>query len=183
VTVTRCSYPASPGDDFPCGEAVLSDDGTYRYVLNRRWSGGPVLPWVGLNPSYADEARDDNAVAIMCRIARREGYGGICVLNLYALRATSPIVLGRHPDPAGPDNDRWIAGVAGGVTDMTANVPVVVFWGAHPMAAARVPRVLGLLTGLPLACLGITASGAPRHMRGIRRDAPLVPYTPPGGAV
>ncbi len=26
--------------------AVLSDCGTYRYVLTRRWSGGPLLGWV-----------------------------------------------------------------------------------------------------------------------------------------
>ena len=94
----------------------------------------------------------------------RERCGGICVLNLYAQRSPDPAALqvvldAALPDPVGPDNDKWLAYLRDGGTE----VPVVVAWGAHQLAAAWVPRVLEPLDGLPLACLGRTASGAPKH--------------------
>jgi len=177
--MTRTASEYAMWREYPVSEAVISDDGLYRYVLNRRWSGRPVMPWIGLNPSTADADADDPAVRRMCGFARREGCGGICVLNLYAVRSPAPSVLRYHSDladPVGPGNDKWIAGVAGGIADMVANVPVVAAWGASPMAAARVPRVLELLHSVPVVCLGITASGAPRHPLYVRADAPLIPW-------
>src|ERR1700722_11579781 len=97
------------------GEAVISEDGLYRYVLSRRWADGPVLPWIMLNPSTADASRNDPTLTRVIRqtIRRRlRGipYGGACVLNLYALRSPDPSVLRDaqwrgDPDPVGPDND------------------------------------------------------------------------------
>ena len=184
MTRTLNEYPDRPGQDYPVSEAVISEDDLYRYVLNRRWSGEPVMPWICLNPSTADADADDPSIRRMCGFARREGCGGICVLNLYALRSPDPAALDdaieiAGIDPVGPDNDKWIAGVAAGVTDMVARVPVVAAWGANKVAAARVPRVLGLLGGLPLVCLGVTASGAPRHPLYVRSDAPLIPWEVP----
>jgi len=192
MTVTESSYPARPGQDYPVSEAVISEDGLYRYVLNRRWSDGPVMPWIGLNPSTADHRVDDPSVRRMCGFARREGCGGICVLNAYALRSPVPDALRdaievAGIDPVGPDNDKWIAGLAEDLflswyLDGEKPVPVVAAWGANPLADARVPRILELLHGVPLACLGVTASGAPRHPLYVRADAPLVPYIPAGAA-
>lgn len=154
-------------------DAVISANGHYRYVLNRRWDRGkPVMPWVCLNPSTADARIDDPSVRRMCGFAQREGCGGICLLNEYGLRSSSPKALRSHADPVGPDNDRWLAGLAQGGVE----VPVVVAWGAHPLAASRAPRVLELLAGIPAVCLGVTRSGAPRHPLYVRADTPLIPY-------
>ncbi len=192
-----------PGALFPCGEAVMSDDGwacplhlpgryaapgtcpvcgaelipvppTYRYVLNRRWHDGPIMAWVGLNPSKADADTDDNSVRRMCGFAIREGCGGICVLNAHALRATDPRELRTHPDPVGPDNDWHLTGLAEGGRDG----PVVAAWGAHPFAAARCAVVYDLLVtaGVELWCFGVTESKAPRHPLYLRADAPLMRY-------
>lgn len=189
MTVTESSFPARPrpGQDYLVSEAVISDDGLYRYVLNRRWSDRPVMPWICLNPSTADHEKNDPSVLRMCGFARREGCGGICVLNQYALRSPDPDVLRDaqwrgDPDPVGPDNDTWLAslGELGKLATLASGeiVPVVAAWGANPMAAARVPRVLELLSGTPLVCLGVTARGAPRHPLYVRADAPLIPYAP-----
>jgi hypothetical protein len=162
----------------PCDrDAVLSNDGRYRYVLNRRWDRSlPVMPWVLLNPSLADKKKDDNSVRRMAGFAMRERCGGICVLNLYAQRSHDPAalqtVLDVGLDPVGPDNDKWLTGLREGGTE----VPVVVAWGAHQLAAARVPRVLELLDGLPLACLGRTASGAPKHPLRLHAGTAFIPY-------
>jgi hypothetical protein len=189
VSTTTSSFPARVNQDYPVSEAVISDDGLYRYVLNRRWSDGPVMPWIMLNPSTADTQVNDATITRCCKLARRENCGGICVLNAYALRATDPVELKRHPDPVGPENDRWLAGL-GELAKIACHVdgeqafPVVVAWGANPMAAARVRRVMELLAGIPVVCLGVTRSGAPKHplARGRERvpdDAPLVPWRMP----
>jgi len=81
--------------------AVLSDCGTYRYSLTRRWSPGPLLGWVMLNPSRADALVDDPTIRRCVGFARRWGFAGIVVRNLYALRATDPRELSRHPAPVG----------------------------------------------------------------------------------
>jgi hypothetical protein len=179
VTSTLNAPYRPSGDDYLAADAVISEDGLYRYVLTRRWGPGPVMPWTGLNPSTADASTDDQTIRQMCWFAQREGCGGICVLNLYALRSPSPEILrkcaGEPGYAIGPDNDEHLAGLAGNGT----GIPVTVAWGAHPLAAARVPRVLELLAGIPLACLGTTASGAPRHPCRLGHDTPLVPYRVP----
>jgi hypothetical protein len=178
--MTAASCPA-PGC---AAETVLSDDRLYRYVLNRRWgTWGPVMAWIGLNPSTADASTDDPTIRRMCAFARREGCRGICVLNLYALRSPHPAALRAAlkagTDPAGPDNDAWLAGLA------AADGPVVACWGAHPLAAARAREVTAVLTaaGVTLACLGTTSDGSPVHplARGRHRvpdDALLAPWSP-----
>jgi hypothetical protein len=159
----------------PAGGAVISADGVYRYELTRRWDETlPVLPWVCLNPSTADADVGDPSVRRMCGFARREGCGGIRLLNEYGLRTPNPYELLTVLDPVGPDNDRWLTDLAA-----TAERPIVVAWGSHPLAAARAGRVCEILAGSPLVCLGLTSGGAPRHPLYLRADAPLIPYRPP----
>src|SRR5258708_25884820 len=84
--------------------AVLSDDLVYRYELTRRWDSRPMVTWVMLNPSIADAEVDDLTVTKCCGFTQRWGWGGIRVVNLFALRATNPKELHDHPDPVGPKN-------------------------------------------------------------------------------
>ena len=46
-------------DPLPTSYARLSDCGTYRYTLGRRWDDGPTATFVMLNPSTADASQDD----------------------------------------------------------------------------------------------------------------------------
>jgi len=161
-------------------DAEISDDEVYRYVLNRRWNQGlPVMPWVLLNPSTADAEVDDPTVGRMMTFADRERCGGICVLNLYALRSPNPRWLRAHPDPVGPDNDKWLAGLA---SDAAGGPPVMAAWGAHPLALPRLPRVRELLGGLPMTCLGVTRNGSPAHPLYLRSSTQAVTWEWPGAA-
>ena len=190
MSVTLSSYPASPGQDYPVSEAVISEDGLYRYVLNRRWDAGPVMPWIMLNPSTADASVNDPTIVRCMKLARREGCGGICVLNLYALRSPDPAALRDarwrgDPDPVGPENDKWLAGL-GELAELALPVegdnliPLAVAWGAHPLASDRVTRVLELIAPMPVVCLGVTAGGPPKHplARGRHRIPDGQPFIP-----
>lgn len=89
--------------------AVLSDDGRYRYRLDRSWASVPPMVMLWLNPSTADDASDDPTVRRGMGFARAAGCGRLVVVNLFGWRATDPAELRRVADPVGPDNDAWIA--------------------------------------------------------------------------
>jgi len=95
-----------------CG-AVFSSCTKYRYALWRTWneSKDKVL-FICLNPSTADARHNDPTVRRCIGFARRWGFGGMCLCNLFGFRATSPIHLHYAADPVGPDNDRVLADYA-----------------------------------------------------------------------
>lgn len=155
------SAPVLFGDDDVKKGAVLSDCGTYRYRLTRQWNSGAFrLTWVMLNPSTADAEVDDPTIRRCMGFARAWGYGGIVVVNLFALRATDPRELREHDAPVGPENDEHIRKVA------SDGAPVICAWGANVFAAERAASVLEILRhaqGAGVRCLGTTKGGAPRH--------------------
>lgn len=152
--------------------AEISSCGTWRYGLGHRWAPGAVLGWLMLNPSTADAEINDPTILKCMTIARRERYNGIWVANLYALRATSPLALRKHPDPVGPQCDEWLK-------KMLAAVPqIVVAWGSHGgerWAATRRGKVLAMLADArsALSCLGMTIGGEPRHSCRLANAIPL----------
>jgi len=93
--------------------AYFSADHVYRYVLWRRWDRQrEPLVWVMLNPSTADDCRDDPTITRCRGFARNWGYGGITVVNLFALRATRPEAL-RQAMPEVSGNRSRPPGAAG----------------------------------------------------------------------
>ena len=63
--------------------ALFSPCRTFRYRLGRRWSDGPVLAFIMLNPSRADEHIDDPSVRRCIGFAQRLGYGGLEPLSAH----------------------------------------------------------------------------------------------------
>ncbi|HKV84961.1 MAG TPA: DUF1643 domain-containing protein, partial [Ktedonobacterales bacterium] len=126
--------------------AVFS--GVYRYLLWRTWDAAlSRLLWVMLNPSTAGETMDDPTIRRCVSFSRRWGFGGIEVVNLFALRAASPKELQRTPDQIGAENDRYIAEAASRATG------IVVAWGEHGGYLGRDRTVMALLaahSSLPL---------------------------------
>jgi hypothetical protein len=157
-------------------DATISEDGVYRYELSRRWSVAVADVWIMLNPSTADADVDDATIRRCMGFSRSWGAGGIRVVNLFALRATDPEQLRRHPDPIGPDNDGAIA-----LAVSLARIRdgrVIVAWGSHLMSVQRGRHVRDLVGG-PLLCLGTTRRGAPRHPLYVRGDTRLVTWPQP----
>jgi hypothetical protein len=134
--------------------AWYSECGTFRYRLARRWAAGPVLTAVLLNPSTATEADDDPTVARLVRRARAAEFGGVEVLNLFALRDPDPAALRRAADPVGPQNDAAL---------QAAGDPVLCGWGRPGGARGAVVAAALRAGGRRLLCLGRNRDGSPRH--------------------
>lgn len=160
-------------DLFQTSSAVISPCGRYRYRLDRRWAEtGPTCGFIMLNPSTADADQDDPTIRRCIGFARREGCGGMVVVNLFALRATNPdeLILAGASAAEGALNATHIIAVEGSITG-----PFIAAWGAHPMAAGLADAMEHHF-GPRLMCLGKTKTGAPRHPLYVRADAPLIPY-------
>jgi hypothetical protein len=140
-------------------EAVWSPCRIYRYALTRRWSDGPGLGIVMLNPSTADAFRNDPTVERCERRARSLGYGAFQVVNLFAFCATDPRDLRQAVEPVGPDNDSFLLATAQWADRILCG------WGVHGAHQGRHMQVEQLLrgTGASLFHLGLTKGGLPRH--------------------
>ena len=155
------------------GDTIAHVAGGYRYMLTRDWDlDHDRMTIIMLNPSTADQNTDDPTIRRCITFAKREGHGGLQVVNLFGYRATNPATLRTATDPVGPDNDDALLDALD-----TANY-VVVAWGAHPFAKERAAEVLAVIAdhGLPVLCLGTTKDGHPRHPLYVKGDQPLVPY-------
>jgi len=115
--------------------------------------------FVLLNPSTADETRDDPTVRRCIGFARSLGYGALEVVNLYAYVATDPTELRRAGYPVGRSNDRHIEAA------VWECERVVLAWGVHAARLERTGEVLRLLQRMQVEphCLRVTASGHPEH--------------------
>ncbi|MHB1665910.1 DUF1643 domain-containing protein [Thiomonas sp.] len=151
--------------------ALFSPDRRHRYGLWRYWgTGSRTVMFIGLNPSTADEIRDDPTVRRCIGYAKTWGFDQMCMTNLFAYRATLPADMRQAPDPIGPDNDRYLLEFA-----RRAEL-VVAAWGAHGGHLDRETRVRHLLRDTALHCLGRTKTGHPKHPLYLRADLRPIPY-------
>jgi hypothetical protein len=143
----------------PKRTATFSSDGSYRYTLGRNWDESlPILVWVLLNPSTADADIDDQTIRKCMEFARRWGYGGITVVNLFAYRSTNPDALYEVDEPIGAENDSTITAACRGRD-------VVCGWGTNGGLHQRAAHVLRLLRsiGVEPKCLHVNDDGSPKH--------------------
>ena len=126
-----------------------------------------------MNPSTADGMRDDHTIRKCVGFAMNAGYGGIQVMNLFALRATEPTELRKAEDPVGPRNNEYLAAIPEGV--------VVAAWGAIPWwgkgkIVERERVVLNMLESRVWHSFGLTSASWPCHPARVPYSANLVPW-------
>jgi hypothetical protein len=149
-------------------DTILSPCRTYRYQLWREWQPTTDelilghyrqgheqgVVFIGLNPSTADETKDDQTIRKCIGFAKRWGYSAICMMNLFAYRSRFPKKLNEVADPIGPDNEYFLR--------RAAEMPLVVAaWGKFPSFEWRASQVAQLFSNLK--CLGHAKGGFPRH--------------------
>ena len=136
--------------------AKLSKCRKYRYALWRTWDDSkPYVMFVGLNPSTADETTDDPTLTRCINFAKSWGYGGVCMANLFAFRATEPADMKASNDPIGSDNNHWLRSLSKDA------VIVVAAWGNDGGYLQRSRQVTQLIPNMH--CLKLNKSGEPAH--------------------
>lgn len=141
-------------------DARISKCGSYRYLLNRRWEDGRIMTFVMLNPSTADAETDDATIRKCIGFAKKNGFGAVSVVNLYAFRATKPSDLKANGFPVGDDNDAYIQHA------MLNTDRVVLAWGDNAREQVeRVNQVLKIIkeSGHRPYALKLTTKGVPSH--------------------
>jgi len=157
---------------FERRSALFSADRRYRNMLRIVWDESkPLIAFVGVNPSTADEFGDDPTIVRCKEFARLWGYGGILMLNLFAFMATDPLQMLTADDPVGPISDVGLE-----LRLLDPNV-VVVCWGRHgrhrDRGAEVAKQIAKYFSGTRLMCLGTNGDGSPKHPLYLAASTPL----------
>ena len=144
--------------------AVISNCSKYRYELHREWDKDKEkVLFIMLNPSTACGVSDDLTTTRCINFAKRWGYGGLMIGNLYPLRAKRPKDLKNYIKNSGVyeyyrelDNENH-------VHDMVERADLIVCaWGCNHKGVPDWVEELGNLHYLELCDDGIT----PKHPLG-----------------
>ncbi len=158
---------------------------SYRYLLTRNITAtsNRVLLVCMLNPSTADEEKNDPTISRVCRLAENGGYGRLLVLNLLGVRATNPMDIWSHENPQGIDNWKTWEYVLKDLVPERDNVCVA--WGRAPVARNQLCQFIPALVEAsfylkvwtqPLMTWVKNADGSPRHPLYIKVHTKLQPY-------
>jgi hypothetical protein len=156
-------------------DALLSDDGMYRYWLNRHLSmGDQSVAFVGLNPSTADATKDDPTIRKCAGFARRWGFDWLFMVNLYAWRSTDPKLLvkfakAQGTNAIGPENLTHLLRVC-----LRCDL-VIAAWGAAPLTSGAEAIGEQVLALPQTKVLRFTSKGRPEHPLYMPYDVELLP--------
>jgi hypothetical protein len=158
---------------------MFSEDRRFRYLLIREWDTTlPKAAFIGLNPSTADETKDDPTIRRCIGFAKTWGCGGLLMLNIYAFRATRPADMWaaqrKGVDVIG-GRSNWSAALKQYVANAGCNL-VIAAWGAH--GKRRGEEVSN--TWQTLLCLAKNADGTPKHPLYIKADTQPIPLAAGG---
>jgi hypothetical protein len=157
----------------------------YRYILSRNISeiSNRVLLVCMLNPSTADDKRNDPTISRLCYFAKNAGFSQLLVLNLLGVRATSPIDIWLHEDPVGIDNWKTWDDVLKELIPGKDSISLA--WGRAPIARRHLQRFIPVLFEAslhlnfwrePFMTWVQNLDGSPRHPLYISSDTELKPY-------
>lgn len=151
--------------------AIISPCQRYRYQLWRSWDiHGKTVCFVGLNPSTADAEQDDPTITRCINFAKQWDFGNLCMLNLFAYRATEPEEMIKQQAQAfGPLNDFYLAQPLQRC-DLT-----VVCWGANGKYFNQDLHVLRMID-TPM-CFEMNKNHTPKHPLYVKSDTKLINYT------
>ncbi len=152
---------------FPIGSgARFNKDRTRRRLLWRAWDNKkPLCNFICLNPSTADEVKNDQSVAKMIGFSERLGAGSLVVTNIFDIMTTHPKDLYNwfsSKELNSRANDKTIVEFANQATW------VILAWGNHGKLLDRDREVVNMLGGYDLhrrmMVLRLNANGTPAHV-------------------
>jgi hypothetical protein len=151
-------------------QTIFSPCRKYRYTLWREFAPdflfdggnkneGGYVQFIGLNPSTADETKDDPTIRRCMGFAKAWGFGAMCMTNLFAWRDTDPQKMKLVDDPTGAENNTRLLEIG-----QPAGL-IVAAWGTHGLHRDRQDWVKKMFfdCNLSLKHLGLNGDGTPRH--------------------
>lgn len=129
------------------------------------------MTFIGLNPSMADAETDSPTIRKLISYAKREGMGGIHLVNLFAYRTSNPLMLKDVADPVGPSNYFWLSSV---FQHNGAGI-IVAMWGKRATAdEINVVKKLSKQHNISIYAIGKNQDGSPKHPLYTHPEEPLV---------
>lgn len=153
--------------------AEFSECRNYRYALWRIWDKSkPLVMFIGLNPSTANETDNDPTIKSVCRIAKSNGYGGVYMMNCFSLVSTDPKKLQEVYDCLHErediENMRWLLEVKRKCAD------VVFAWGNFDIVRQRAKSIIGYFKDAKV--LALNKNGSPKHPLYCKSDIKFIQY-------
>ena len=166
--------------------AVLSECRKFRYLLHRktncplRWIKPMVF--VMINPSTADEQKDDKTILKCIAIAEHNSCTDLYVVNLFPLRTKDVKEVDHYMKntaasevrPFSEENDRHITEVMN-----MLNAEIIVAWGAYKKIDTTKILAINFFKkhkGYDFKCVGINKDGSPKHPLFLSAKTPLIDY-------
>lgn len=159
------------------GSAVFDKDRKYRYSLKRIWDEGKgKVVFILLNPSLADEGKNDRTTARCISFAKRFGYGSLEIVDLFAYITPNYREL-KSLDKSvaiGAENTIYLTRA------LNSADKIIAAWGENAIMHERHKEIEEFIAVYNVDCLGeLNKSGFPRHPLYVRKDVELRPYNRP----
>lgn len=137
--------------------ADFSECGKYRFSLWRIWDESkPLIMFIGLNPSTANQTSDDPTIRRVKRFAMDWGYGGVYMMNLF------PFVTA-YPSELPPADNEFTAVNIKNIAEISDRCDKVIFaWGNFKEATATGNYVSKMFPDKGYV-LQINKNGSPKH--------------------
>ena len=141
--------------------AVFNDENRrFRYALWRIWDKSKeALLFIGLNPSTANDIKNDPTIMKLVGFSKSWGFGGLYAGNLFSIVSANPDVLFFESSVEQPNglNDQAIKQM----NKLCSTV--LVGWGEWGQNAGLRPSQVLSLIGERAFCLKVNKSGEPSH--------------------
>jgi hypothetical protein len=150
--------------------AEFSADRKYRYALWRIWDESkPLVMFIGLNPSTANEDENDPTIRSVERISKHNGYGGFYMMNCWPFVSTDPAGLSTSGGTL--YNDIKLKEISEKCQDIVfawGNFEIVKMQGVDYILSRRFPNA---------KALKLNKNGSPKHPLYCKSDTVLINYS------
>ena len=146
-------------------EAKFCEAKKNRYFLKREWDNSKgLLLYIMLNPSVADEKKDDPTIRRLINFTQKFDYGGFLVGNIFTKITPNPKELDKFKGMSDKNFEELIK--------LINKVDQIVYaWGN----SVEEPQLLKKLVLSP-KCFGKNVNGTPKHPLYLPKDSKLIAY-------
>ena len=149
--------------------AKFTDDKKYRFALWRIWDEDkPKAMFIGLNPSIANEVKDDATIKKIKKICKYNGLGGFYMLNLYSFVTAYPEKLKGNWEIMDGINNKHLLNYS------ETSKMIVFCWGNFKEAQEKAYELKHAFSNA--YCLKQNKNGSPKHPLYCLDNTTLIPF-------